>query len=209
MRYLLRYHWHHDAQQFQFGCIGFSEMRNDACNHFAQQSHHCKVVLDKAELGVQADVFVDVARGVVRLGAKDRADLEDALEDAHHDLLVELRALRQERGSPEVVHFEGTGSAFGSGNDDFGCLYLREIARRQRGAKTGHYARAEPQHSAPLWIAVGDNGVIEQRGEVGGDLALVQRYGQYLRHGCNHFDAQVMQFDTAWRLWHLYGFAFY
>src|SRR3989442_359659 len=121
MWYLLWHDWHDDAQQFQFGCIVFSEMHNDTCDHVAQQSHHCKVVLDKAELG--------------------------------------------------------------------------------------HDARAEPQHSAPLWIAVGDNSVIEQRGEVGGDLALVQRYGQYLRHGRNYLDAQFMQFDAAWRLRHLDGFA--
>ncbi len=79
----------------------------------AQQRHHCEMVLDEAELHVQADVFVEVARGVVRLGAKDRSNLEDALEDANHDLLVELRTLRQVGGPSKVVQREDVRAALG------------------------------------------------------------------------------------------------
>ena len=51
------------------------------------------MVADKALLDIQRDELVDVARRVVRLSPKRRADLEDALEHADHNLLVELRAL--------------------------------------------------------------------------------------------------------------------
>ena len=51
--------------------------------------------------------------GLASLSAEDRADLEDALEDSHHDLLVELGALRQVCGSPKVVQFEDIGTALG------------------------------------------------------------------------------------------------
>jgi hypothetical protein len=54
------------------------------------------VVLNKAELDVEANVLVGVAGCVVGFGSKDRADLANPFEDPNHDLLVELRALGQE-----------------------------------------------------------------------------------------------------------------
>jgi hypothetical protein len=49
------------------------------------------VVGDETELGVEGDVFGEVAHGVVGFGAEHRSGLIDPLEDTNHDLFVELR----------------------------------------------------------------------------------------------------------------------
>ena len=87
------------------------------------------MVVDEAELRVERDVFGEMPRRVVRLGAEDRPDLVHALEDPDHDLLEELRALREVRGTTEVVELEHVRAALGRGRDDLWRLDLRETAR--------------------------------------------------------------------------------
>ena len=53
------------------------------------------MILDEAKFHVQAHVLIDMARRVVRLSPENGADFKDAGKHAHHDLLVELWALRQ------------------------------------------------------------------------------------------------------------------
>ena len=84
------------------------------------------MVLDEAELDVERDVLREVAHGVVRLGAEDRADLVDPLEDADQLLLVELRALGEVRRPAEVVDREDVGAALGRGLDELGGVDLGE-----------------------------------------------------------------------------------
>jgi hypothetical protein len=101
------------------------QLRQHRADDAFDNSHHLAVVAHESELGVQRRVLVEVPRRVVRLGAEHRADLEDALEDAHQHLLVELRALREVRGATEVVNAENVGAAFGGsghelGGEDFG-----------------------------------------------------------------------------------------
>ena len=100
---------------------------------------------DEAHLDVERDVLVEVARRVVRLGAEDRADLEDALEDADHDLLVELRALRQVGRPAEVVDGEDVGPALGGRGDELRRLDLDEAQRRAawRGSRRSSAAATE------------------------------------------------------------------
>ncbi len=79
-----------------------------------QERHHGAMVRDKADLDIHTDILVQVAGRRVRLGAEDGRDLENTLEDADHDLLVELRALR-ETGTPvEIVHGEEVRAALPS-----------------------------------------------------------------------------------------------
>jgi hypothetical protein len=113
------------------------------------------VVLDEAKLHVQADVLVDVADGVVRLGAEDRSHLEDALKDADHDLLVELRALRQEGRAAKVVELKDVGPALRGRGDDLGRLHFGEAAGVQRGPEAGHRRRGQPEDGPPRRMAVG------------------------------------------------------
>src|SRR5947209_10084943 len=135
MRYLGGHSWQLDTQQLQFRSIVLAECLQDVRDHISQQCHYREMVLDKAKLGVQADIFIDMARGVVRLGAEDRADLEDALKDANHDLLVELRTLCQVGGPPKVVQLKDVGSALGCSSDNLRRLNLCKVACGQRGAE--------------------------------------------------------------------------
>ena len=86
------------------------------------------MIFNEAAFYIEADVFVEMAGGVVWFGSENRADLENALEDPYHDLFIELRALSQECGLAKVVQLECVGPAFGSGGDDFGGLDLGEAA---------------------------------------------------------------------------------
>src|ERR1035437_3542218 len=66
------------------------------------------------------------------------AHLVDALKDAHHHLLGELRALGQVGGLAEVVEGEGGGSRLGRRADDLRGLDLGETEIVQAAAETGH-----------------------------------------------------------------------
>ena len=73
-----------------------------AREHGAQHDLDVAVVADEAELDVERHVLGEVAGGVVRLGAEHRPGLVDALEHADHHLLVQLRALGEDRrGRPK------------------------------------------------------------------------------------------------------------
>src|SRR5947209_773509 len=82
-------------------------------NHMLQELdekvHHLVVATDKGHLDIEAVVLVEVAHRVVLFGSKRRADLEDTLEHAHHDLLVYLRTLGQICGPPKVIELEYIG----------------------------------------------------------------------------------------------------
>ena len=99
------------------------------------------MVGDEAQLGVQRDVLAEVPRRVVRLGAEHGSDLVHALEHADHDLLVELRALGEVGGPPEVVEGEDVGAALGGRRDDLRGLDLGERERVE--------GRAEARRSRP------------------------------------------------------------
>src|SRR5215471_15381327 len=127
MGYLFRYNRHLHAQQAQFTCMERAERFQDASDHVTQEGHDRKVVLDKAELDIQAYIFVDVASGVMWFSTEDGTYLEDAFEDSHHNLFVELGTLRQVSISPKVVKFEDIGPALSRRGDNLWRLYFSEI----------------------------------------------------------------------------------
>src|SRR5438045_1800741 len=107
------------------------------------------MVLNKAKLGIQADIFVDVTCGVVRFRAKDRAHLENTLKDTHHCLLVKLRALRQERWpSLGVAHIDPPGS-HDTVNTDYAVLQRPQfsLALRHRLHDTPAIANNQEVHT--------------------------------------------------------------
>src|SRR5207237_943783 len=108
------------------------------------------MVLNKAKLGIQADIFVDVTCGVVRFRAKDRAHLEDTLKDTDHCLLVKLRALRQERWPSKVVQLENVRAALSSCRHDLWRLYLGKSALNQRTAHTSRTPSSSRPNPATL-----------------------------------------------------------
>ena len=104
----------------------------------------------KPELDVERDVLRQVPHGVVRLGAEDRPDLVDALEDADQLLLVELRALGEVRRAPEVVDLEDVGAGLGRRRHELRGLDLGEAAPR-RGSRGSRGPRRRPAPTAARW----------------------------------------------------------
>src|SRR5579875_1824972 len=129
VRYPRRHCRYLHSQQRHLGLTLLAYCRQHGLDGFTQHGHHREVTLDKAHLGVQANIFVDMARGVVRLGAKDRTNLEDTLKDADHHLLIKLWTLRQRSRAVEVVQLEDVGPALGRGGHNLGCLNLCEALR--------------------------------------------------------------------------------
>jgi hypothetical protein len=128
--------------------------------------HHVVVVGDEPEFGVERDVLAEMARRVVRLGAEDRSRLVDALEDADHRLLVELRALRQIRGSTEVVDGEDVGAALGRGGDDLRGLDLGEAQPVERVPKACNRGGSEAEDRLLARMAQRERREVESRGEL-------------------------------------------
>src|SRR5260370_22117259 len=170
----------------------FGERFQDNGDHVTQQSHHGKVVLDKAKFNIQAHILIDVARGVVWPGTEDPTDLEDTPEDSHHHLLVKLPTLRQVCGTPKVVQFEDIGAALRRRGNDLRLLYLGASPREECAAETCHDAGPEPEDRTSRRVAVRDSRVIKQRAGICWDLAFVQRNRRCFRDGRDYFDLEVM-----------------
>ena len=73
--------------------------------HGSFQLHQLGKVFDKPHFQVDARILVDVARGVVLFRTEHGRDLVDALQNADHRLLVELRTLRQKRRRSEKTEY--------------------------------------------------------------------------------------------------------
>src|SRR5260370_6682889 len=174
MRYLRWDDRHLRTQHGQLVSIAIGKRSQYTGDNIAQEGHDRKVVLNEAEFDIQANILVDVASGVSRIGAEDRADLEDTLEDTDHNLLVELRALCQVCRSPKVVEFEDVGAALGSRGDNLWRLYLGEATSGKRGAEALHRACCQAQDGTPCQVAMIDRRVVKQRADICADLALVQ-----------------------------------
>ncbi len=135
----------------------------------AQHREHVAVVADEAELDVERDVLRQVPHGVVRLGAEDRPDLVDPLEDADQLLLVELRALGEVRRPAEVVDREDVGAALGRGLDELRGVDLGEAEAVEGAAEAAQAGRGELPLRALGRMPPGDGGVVELRGQAGGE----------------------------------------
>ncbi len=134
----------------RFGPMRRLQMRQDAVDDRSQDRHHVKVAPDEPHFHIQADILVDVADGVVRLGAENRGDFEHTLEHADHDLLVELRALCQERALPEVVHRKHVRAALRGRGHQLGRLDLGETQAAERLPEPGHHPGGEPESRTRL-----------------------------------------------------------
>ncbi len=150
------------------------DRREHAGDHVPQDRHHVSVIADEAELGVERDVLGEMSRGVVRLGTEHRSDLVHALEDANHDLLVELRALSEIRGAAEVVEAEDVRTALGRGLDDLGGLDLDELAGIEGGAEAGDCGGRDAEDALAPRVAQRDGRVIELGGQRGAELRAVE-----------------------------------
>src|SRR5258707_2762111 len=158
------------------------------------------MVLDEPEFCIEAHILVHMAGGIVRFGAKDWADLVDALEHADHDLFIELRALCEIRWSAEVIEFEDIGTALCGRRDDLGRLDFREATSVERPAKARHTGCAQAEYRSPHEMPVADYRMIEQGGLGCLNFSFTERQrrrllvrGANLRYG-------ITQFQSPWGL---------
>jgi len=158
------------------------------------------MVADEPELGVERDVLREVPSGLVRLGAEDGPGLVDALEDADHRLLVELRALREECVAAEVVDAEEVRAALGREGDDLRRLNLGEAEPVERVPERGDRARGEPEAVAHRRVAERDGSGVEPRRQRLLGLWPVQLDRRRFRRRGEHADPRLVHLHPARRL---------
>ena len=105
----------------------------------------------------------------MRLGAEDRADLVDPLEDPDQLLLVELRALGEVRRSAEVVDGEDVGAALGGGLHQLGGVDLGEAVGVEGLAEAAQAGRGQLPLGLLRRVPPGGRGVVEQGGQAGAE----------------------------------------
>src|SRR5579859_1720193 len=113
------------------------------------------MILDEAHLGIERDIFVDVAWCIVWLGAKDGANFKDALIDPDQRLLVELRALGKIGRFAKVVYLEDVRAAFSRRRDDLWCLYFYKVALVECSPEAGHRCRRNTEDGALAGVTQG------------------------------------------------------
>ncbi len=99
--------------QTQFGTGG-----NHPPHGTGGHRHHLEVVVNEPHLGIKRHELVEVAGRVMRFGPEGGSRFKDAFQRPHHHLLVELRALGEVGGLPEVVQLEDIGAALRCRADD-------------------------------------------------------------------------------------------
>ena len=114
------------------------------------------------------------------LGAEDRADLEHALIDADHGLLVKLRTLRKIRALLEVFQPEDVRAALGALALDLRRVYLREALRKKIVAEAAAQSLLNAEDAPLAQIAQGDGAQVHMRVEVQVHFPLRHRHGQRL-----------------------------
>lgn len=99
----------------------------DMLQHAVEDVQHFMIMVVKLHLQVQTRELGQMAMRIRVLGTENRPDFKHALHiprDAH--LLRELRALREERGPPEVVYLEYCSAGLSPTFLELGRLNLEE-----------------------------------------------------------------------------------
>ena len=176
-------------------------MADHAGQHLAQDCLHVAVVVDEPHLGVERDVLGEMAHGVVGLGAEHRPDLVHPLEHADHDLLVQLRALGEERAPAEVVEPEDVRAALRRGTDDLRRLDLGEAERVERRPEPGERRRGDRERGADAR----DDGATPRRDRAA-SASVALSSGRRISNGerrdrvAEHRDRRCVQLDAGRRL---------
>src|SRR5687768_6425792 len=93
MRDRSRNAWQCYVQSMQFITRIFRQVLYNASHNLCEQRHDGEVIFDKPKFNIQTDILVDVTCRGMLLCPEYGADFVNTLEDANHNLLVELRAL--------------------------------------------------------------------------------------------------------------------
>ena len=158
------------------------------------------MVADEPELDVEGDVLGEVPHRVVRLGAEDRADLVDPLEDADQLLLVELRALGEVGRPAEVVDREDVGARLGRRLDELRGLDLGE-PETVEGVPEATQAGGGELPLGPLGrVPPADRRVVELRRQPGGESRAPELERRCLGRLGQRRDRRLRDLDAPGRL---------
>ena len=98
--------WYRRAKQLELGGAflfqNFDDISQDIPLHF----HNISMIFDESHLDIQAGIFVDMTRCTVLFSPINVTSGKYTLENAHHDLLIKLRALTEVRDVFEVFNIE-------------------------------------------------------------------------------------------------------
>lgn len=139
-------------------------------------------------------------RRVARLGAEHRPDLEDPLEDADHELLVELRRLRQITGPSEVVQFEHVRAGLGRRLDDLRRLDLDEPLRFEGLAEPGGRGGGDSQVPRARRMPQRQRGMVQLGGKARAQRGSMQFKRQGYVDTAQDRNLRTGQFDATRRL---------
>ena len=161
-----RYHRQLDAELRDVVRGSLGDRLHHSVDHVPQHDHDVGVVGDESHLGIERDVFGEMASGVVGFGSEHRTDLVHALEHADHHLLVELGALREVSRSPEPVDREDVRSTLRRRLDHLGRVDLGEVALVERGPEPVDRCRGERGGRSPSRVTERHGRVIQKRREL-------------------------------------------
>src|SRR6266542_6945237 len=102
---------------------------------------------------------------VVLLRPEDRPDLEHALVNADHELLVELRALREEGLLAEVLELEQVRASLGADGDDLGRPDLGEAVSAEEAAESRRERRLDAEDCALARVPKRDRAPVQLLGQ--------------------------------------------
>ena len=144
--------------------------------------------IDVGHLEVQADIFIQVARGVVALGAVNRADLKHAAKCARQVLLVELRGLREVGRVAEVVQLEQVRAAFRACDNDFRGMDVGKALRLHIFRKAVRDRALDAEDRLLARVAQGDRAQRQINVERQSHILLAERHGKLLIGAAEHLD---------------------
>ena len=117
--------------------------------------------VNKTHLRVHGHVLAHVPGRDARFGAVNRRYLIDPLQNSSHDLLVELRGLRQRGVLAEIIGLEDFRSAFGGAREQLGRMDLNEIEVLQVLADGLTDAGLDLENSPFAYVAQADDAVFK------------------------------------------------
>ena len=173
----------------------------DVVHHILQHAglHLHDVVhrVDIRHLEVEADIFVQMARGVVALGAVNRADLKHAAERAREVLLVELRGLRKVGRIAEVVQLEQVRAALCARDNDLGRVDVGKALRLHIFRKAVRNRALNAEYRLLARMAQGDRAQRQVDVERQAHILLAERHGELLVGAAEYLDRRQDDLHTV------------
>ena len=138
------------------------QQMEDVPEHAGLQFHQILETFDEAHLQIQALEFRQMARRVGVFTAEHRSHSKDLLENAHHGLLVLLRALVQIGTLVEILDHEHIGTAFRAAHNHLRRYEFGESLFPQELTEAVHDAVSHPHDGTDPRVPQGHHPVVQQ-----------------------------------------------